>query len=108
MSRLAALLTAIALAAFLATPAFAERLDSCAKVDYVEAKDWTVDELERNYCHDIRQWQRGREIVLAETKASKRVVSDYVLQQTAGCDVQAALYERILKNVHKRPLPTCS
>jgi hypothetical protein len=96
---IAARIMTACVAAMVAMPVYAQL--GCAKVDYVEAKDWSVEELERTYCHDYDQWHRYDKIT------DFRMQSD-LRRYVYGCLTQAALYERILKNVHKRPIPACS
>lgn len=77
---------------------------ACEKIDYVEVKDWPVEKVERALCD-------------AKEESYKLVVMQLDLQDSPYareypprinlCEAQAALYTRVLENVHKRKLPNC-
>lgn len=73
----------------------------CLRVEYAEVRDWPVEQVEREYCTALNT-MRANNRTARETPAGQ-----IALQGTSGCFDQAAMYERVLKNVHKRPPPTC-
>lgn len=94
--------SALALAALLFSQSVAAA--ACSKVEYADARDWSVADLERQFCEDRRQ------MYVATFAAGKGSVRDmrYLHAEANQCAEQMALYERVLKNVHKRPTPTCA
>jgi hypothetical protein len=77
---------------------------ACEKIDYVEVKDWPVEQIEQTYCAD------QLEMVGLISRQLNLQDSPYARQYTKPidtCESQMALYVRVLENVHKRKLPNC-
>ena len=88
-----------------AAPAVAD----CTKIDYVEAKDWPVDKVERQYCQDLAVnkikmdlWTDLRNSGLLSKRDSSEIMA-----QAQVCLEQAELMGRVLTNLHGRPRPSC-
>jgi hypothetical protein len=77
---------------------------ACPKIEYAEAKDWPSDELQRQYCTALAERQRATE---AAKSAPDPRTGLMVLHSADNCLDQAAMYERIFKNVHKMDVPKC-
>jgi hypothetical protein len=76
----------------------------CDKIDYVEVKDWPVAKVEQAYCdaHAERLHVAFAGIGLHGPAADEHDVA------IAACESQMALYVRVLENIHKRRIPSCS
>jgi hypothetical protein len=79
---------------------------ACEKIEYAEVKDWPVEQTEKALC------EARKESLELTVKSIRLMGSNYVdyREYTPAinrCDAQAALYERVIQNVHKRPLPNC-
>ncbi len=77
---------------------------ACEKIDYVEAKDWPVEKVEKALC-DAKE-----ETVKLVIRQVNLQDSPYAREYTvpiAVCEAQSALYSRVIENVHKRKLPNC-
>jgi hypothetical protein len=77
---------------------------ACDKIDYVEVRDWPVEQVEKALC-DAREESlklRMRQLDLQDSPYAR----EYPPRINA-CETQAALYVRVLENVHKRKLPNC-
>ncbi|HEY2815853.1 MAG TPA: hypothetical protein VGK44_01835 [Casimicrobiaceae bacterium] len=89
---------------FLVAFTVAESVLACSRIDYAEAKDWSPDELERQYCAAVGEMQRSS----AAGKAAPTPQAGLAIMRSAdGCYEQAKMYERIFKNIHKLNVPTC-
>lgn len=79
---------------------------SCPAVDYVEAKDWTVEAVERAYCAD---YEIAYALLVKQNEALKRSLSSALAYDPylARCNNQMDLYARILQNRFNRKPPSC-
>lgn len=75
----------------------------CLRVDYAEAKDWPAEQVEREYCAGLALMRETKRLALDAGPGA----GPAVLRGSANCVDQLAMYERVLKNVHKRPPPPC-
>ena len=73
---------------------------TCQRLEYAEVKDWPVEEVERAYCADQKE-------MYAILNKAARAQAPGLLRYGEECAKSADLYERVLKNVHKRPTPAC-
>ena len=76
----------------------------CDKIDYVEVKEWPATKVEQAYCdaHAERLHVAFSGIGLRGPAADEHNVA------VAACESQMALYVRVLENIHKRRVPSCS
>jgi hypothetical protein len=79
---------------------------ACEKIDYVEVKDWPVEQVEKAFC-DAKS--ESLQMTIRQIHLMGSTLVDYHDYDAPinRCDAQVAMYGRVLKNVHKRELPTC-
>ncbi len=83
----------------------------CDKIEYAEAKDMKVEELERTFC---AYFKSGKDTIALRTKLINIGMSPFdkrVAELTAdaeGCFDAAGALDRVIKNVHGRPSPPCA
>jgi hypothetical protein len=80
---------------------------TCTKIDYAEARDWPVEQLEQSYCAELetsyQSFKKATEYMGRNTYAANRILDDSRI-----CDDNIKMFQRILQNVHKRPPAKCS
>lgn len=80
----------------------------CARIEYVEARDWSAPQIERAYCDASKAAAFGlteaRRLAVVEHDPQTAQIT---LNQANVCAEQQALFGRIIENVHKRPIPVC-
>lgn len=94
--------------ALLVFAAFQVHAVACAKIEYVEARDWSPVQVEQAYC------AAGNAATYGRTEARRLAVVEHepykaeaVMKQANACAEQQAMLARLLENVHKRQLPSC-
>jgi hypothetical protein len=83
----------------------------CDKIEYAEAKDWKIEQVERTYCEYFRSAKDAIDLrtSLYNIGTSPQSAKYKSLSAEAeGCFEAAAGLGRVIKNVHGRPFPTCN
>lgn len=79
----------------------------CAKVEYVDARDWPIKDVEQAYCDVGKSMSRSVSDALEAQKAGSSRDANAILAMGSQCAEQQAMFGRVIQNVHKRPLPAC-
>lgn len=78
---------------------------ACSKIEYAEAKDWPLEQLERAYCADVNAITANLRTAMAQRSAE---ASNAVLRFSDACVDNTAMFQRIRENVHKKTgVPAC-
>lgn len=79
---------------------------ACSKVEYADARDWPVDQLERAYCEAGKDMSDGIRAASEAARVSMRD-ANAILRISDQCAEKRAMLGRVIQNVQKRALPTC-
>jgi hypothetical protein len=76
---------------------------ACEKIEYVEAKDWTADELHLQACAALKEAGENPGFLASYDPMSGKIRESVAIE----CHKQYDLYVRILKNVHHKEQWSC-
>ena len=93
----------------------------CEKVEYVELKDWSVEDIEKRYCYDeklshiemdtalkIGALRLEMQQKLGHDSASFARDQESRLENSSVCADEVSKMARLLKNVYHKDRPTCA